>query len=67
MVVSAQSSNGAATVDPTLVPSPEVIGEAFAEQAATLKAAGADLILLELMYEPGHAALAVEAALNILA
>ena len=56
---------GTATVDPALVPSPEAIGEAFAEQAAILKAAGADLILLEMMYEPGRAALAVEAALSV--
>ena len=55
---------GTATVDPALVPSPAAVGEAFAELAGILVDAGVDLILLEMMYEPGRAALAVEAAVG---
>ncbi|MGI9187737.1 MAG: homocysteine S-methyltransferase family protein, partial [Gaiellales bacterium] len=55
---------GTATVDPALVPTPKAVGEAFSELAGILKAAGVDLILLEMMYEPGRAQLAIDAAVG---
>ena len=55
---------GTATVDPELVPTAAAVGEAFAELAEILRAAGVDLILLEMMYEPGRAKLAVDAAVG---
>jgi len=55
---------GTATVDPALVPTPDAVGEAFSELGGILKAAGVDLILLEMMYEPGRAKLAVQAAVG---
>jgi len=56
---------GTATVDRSLVPSADAVGAAFVEVAQLLKDAGAEVILLEMMYEPERAALAVEAALGV--
>jgi len=44
-------------------PHPEVMRDAFHEMASLLHAAGCDLLILEMMYYPGRAALALEAAL----
>ncbi len=55
-------SSGTAIVDPSLVPSSEVVAEAFAELADQLKRAGCDLIILEMMYNPVRVPLAVAAA-----
>lgn len=55
-------ASGTAIVDPGLVPGPAVIAEAFEELAAHLKAAGCDLIILEMMYNPVRVPLAVAAA-----
>lgn len=56
---------GTATVDRSLVPSADAVGAAFVEVAQLVKDAGAEVILLEMMYEPERAALAVEAALGV--
>ena len=56
-------SAGSATVDPDRVPDDSEISDAFHELAHIHKASGVDLIILEMMYEPGRIRLAVEAAL----
>ncbi len=55
---------GTATVDQTRIPHLDAIGEAFAEMAATLKAAGAEFLMLEMMYEPTRTKYAIDAALS---
>jgi homocysteine S-methyltransferase len=50
-------------LDPTRVPPDAVVAEAIAEVAEGLKAAGVDLIILEMMYHPGRIRLALHAAL----
>lgn len=54
---------GTAVVDPSRVPDTARIADAFAELAGTLKAAGCDLIILEMMYNPTRIPLALAAAL----
>ena len=54
---------GTDKVDPAMVPSNAAIADAFHELAGHLKAAGADHIMLEMMYNPARTPLAVEAAL----
>jgi homocysteine S-methyltransferase len=54
---------GTTKVDPALAPTDAEAADAFAELAGILKAAGVDLIMLEMMYNPGRTRLAVEAAL----
>ena len=54
---------GTAVVDPGRVPSPAEIGDALHAVAAGLKDAGCELIILEMMYEPGRVKLALDAAL----
>lgn len=54
-------STGTAVVDPQLVPSEAIIGEAFAELAGNLERFGCDLIILEMMYNPTRVPLAVAA------
>ena len=54
---------GTAVVDPGRVPSPAEIGDALHAVAAGLNSAGCELIILEMMYEPGRVKLALEAAL----
>lgn len=56
-------SAGGAAVDPRKLPSEAQMADAFAELARILAAAGAELILLEMMYEPLRVRLAVDAAL----
>jgi homocysteine S-methyltransferase len=56
-------TKGTARFDPALAPSDSEVADAFAEMAAILKASGVDFIILEMMYHPGRAALAVDAAL----
>jgi len=56
-------ARGTAAVDPAQAPSQAEIAEAFEELAGILKAAGCELIILEMMYHPGRARLALEAAL----
>ena len=55
---------GTDVVDPKAVPSPAAISDAFEELAGVLKRAGADLILLEMMYAHSRIPLVVSAALN---
>lgn len=55
---------GKDVVDPTKTPSDAAIGDAFHELAQCLKSAGADHIMLEMMYHPGRIRLAVKAALE---
>src|SRR5208282_1193690 len=50
-------------VDTRRVPSDAAIADAFGELALSLMHAGCELILLEMMYHPGRARLALEAAL----
>ena len=57
-------SAGTAVIDPAKIPSPAEISDAFHALAHTAKAAGAELIMLEMMYEPARVKLAVEAALS---
>ena len=54
---------GSPSVDHSKMPSLVEMSDAFHELAQLLKAAGAELILLEMMYHPERAKLAVEAAL----
>ena len=56
-------SEGTADVDLASVPSDETCLAAFREVAGILRAAGVDLIVLEMMYHPGRTLLALEAAL----
>jgi homocysteine S-methyltransferase len=56
-------SGGTATVDLAAVPTDGEVSDAFHALAQALKGAGCELILLEMMYHPGRAKLAVEAAL----
>lgn len=56
-------TEGTAGADPSLLPSPRQMADAFAELAGIVTEAGADLILLEMMYHPERAPLALEAAL----
>ena len=55
-------AGGTAIVDPALIPDTATIRSAFIELAQNLKRAGCDLIILEMMYNPARAALALEAA-----
>jgi homocysteine S-methyltransferase len=57
-------SSGTDTVDLSSVPSDSEVSEAFHALATALRSAGCELILLEMMYHPGRARLAVEAALS---
>ena len=57
-------AEGTAKVDPSKIPSEGEISDAFHAVAHGLKRAGAELILLEMMYEPKRTKLAVEAALS---
>ncbi len=57
-------ASGTAVVDPGSVPSTQQIGDAFHELAAVLADAGVDHIMLEMMYNPARAKLALEAALS---
>lgn len=57
-------AEGTAKVDPAKIPSEAEISDAFHSVAHTLKRAGAELIMLEMMYEPKRTKLAVEAALS---
>lgn len=57
-------AEGTAKVDPSKIPSEAEISDAFHAVAHGLKRAGAELILLEMMYEPKRTKLAVEAALS---
>src|SRR5215813_7460460 len=56
-------SAGTADVDLSQVPSDAAVADALGELAQILKSAGAELILLEMMYHPGRTRLAVAAAL----
>src|SRR5262244_1802951 len=56
-------SVGTADVDLRRVPSDAAVADALGELAGILKSAGAELILLEMMYHPGRTRLAVAAAL----
>jgi methionine synthase I (cobalamin-dependent) len=53
---------GTAAADPRNVPSDGEIGDAFNELAQILVAAGCELIILEMMYHPARARLALAAA-----
>lgn len=57
-------AEGTAKVDPAKIPSEGEISDAFHSLAHRLKGAGAELILLEMMYEPKRTTLAVDAALS---
>ena len=57
-------AEGTAKVDPSKIPSEAEISDAFHSLAHTAKSTGAELILLEMMYEPKRTKLAVEAALS---
>jgi methionine synthase I (cobalamin-dependent) len=57
-------SAGTADVDLRLVPSDAAVADALGELAGILKSAGAELILLEMMYHPGRTRLALAAALE---
>ena len=54
---------GANQNDPARMPSRREIADSMGEQAEILKAAGADFILLEMMFHPGRSRLAIKAAL----
>ena len=56
--------SGTAVVDASRVPSVGEISDAFHELAGILRAAGVDHIMLEMMYNPTRAPLALEAALS---
>jgi len=56
-------TRGSPSLDQGKMPSISEMSDAFHELAQLLKAAGAELILLEMMYHPERAKLAVEAAL----
>jgi homocysteine S-methyltransferase len=55
---------GTHVIDPAKIPSTDEISDAFHALAHTAKEAGAELIMLEMMYEPQRVKLAVEAALS---
>ena len=55
---------GSAAVDPANTPSDQQVSDALHELAGVLAAAGVDHIMLEMMYNPGRARLAVEAAVS---
>ena len=55
-------SAGTAVIDPARIPSSAEISDAFHALVHTAKKAGAELIMLEMMYEPARVKLAVEAA-----
>ncbi len=57
-------AEGTAEVDLASVPPDDECREAYVEVAGILKAAGVELILLEMMYHPVRVRLAVEAALS---
>lgn len=57
-------AEGTAKVDPSKIPSEAEISDAFHAVAHALKRSGAELILLEMMYEPKRTKLAVDAALS---
>ena len=54
---------GTAALDPTKVPSDAAVADALGEVAQGLKAAGCDLIILEMMYFPQRIRIALQAAL----
>ena len=55
---------GTAVVDPSQLPSAQAIRDALFSVAGDLKAAGCELILLEMMYEPARVRMALDAALS---
>src|SRR6185295_9230878 len=57
-------SEGTADVDLRRVPTDAAVADALGELAQILKSAGAELILLEMMYHPGRTRLALAAALE---
>jgi homocysteine S-methyltransferase len=57
-------AEGTAKVDPSKIPSEAEISDAFHAVAHALKRSGAELIMLEMMYEPKRTKLAVDAALS---
>ena len=57
-------ADGTDKVDPTKIPAETEISDAFYSVAHALKRSGAELIMLEMMYEPKRTKLAVEAALS---
>lgn len=57
-------ADGTDKVDPDRLPDDSEIGAAFEELAQVLKDAGCELIMLEMMYHPGRARLALDAALT---
>ena len=54
---------GTDALDPARTPGETAVAEAFAELAEGLKAAGVELLILEMMYHPARTRLAVQAAL----
>ena len=56
-------SEGTDRFDPNAVPGDDELADAFGELAGVLRSAGAELILLEMMYEPARARIALDAAL----
>ena len=56
-------AEGTPAVDVRRMPSDAAIADAFGELALSLARAGCELILLEMMYHPGRARVALEAAL----
>lgn len=56
-------AEGTDLVDPGRIPSDAALSDAFEELAGILRASGVDLILLEMMYHPVRANLALTAAL----
>ena len=56
-------ASGSDVVDPSQVPSEAQIADAFAELAGILAAAGCDMIMLEMMYNPERIRHALQAAL----
>lgn len=48
--------------DAALVPSDEAVADSFFELAEILRSAGVDLLILEMMYDPHYARMAVQAA-----
>ena len=57
-------SEGTDRFDPNAVPGDDELADAFGELAGVLRSAGAELILLEMMYEPTRARIALQAALD---
>ena len=55
---------GTGRVDPSQIPSDQQVSEAFHELAGILKDSGVDHIMLEMMYHPTRARLALAAALS---